>query len=111
MTWGDVIFSIIVVALGWLMAWIIFSVPEARGESPEIVLSGPVDGVAAKVCFEDATEAPGPPKLPVCFGPDEWDIVAAPDYPDVNVTLYVETGRVGLEAAIYALKIVSGARE
>jgi len=37
--------------------------------------------------------------------------VAAPDYPEVAVTLYVETGRMGLETAVYALKIVAGVRE
>jgi hypothetical protein len=90
------------------MVWILFLVPNARSTEPEIITSGPIEIVAAKLCFQDISERPGPPVMPVCFGPDEWGKVAAPDYPEMAVTLYLQSGKVGLKTAVYALKILAG---
>lgn len=78
---------------------------------------GPGAIVGAKLCFEDLTETPGPPKLPVCF--DEGERITGPLYQETGAILYLQTvpvttddaGKIGLPTAIYALKVCSGIKE
>lgn len=81
-----------------------------------IIADGPGAIIGAKLCFEDLTETPGPPKLPVCF--DEGDRISPPAYPEAGVILYLETipvttddaGKIGLETAVYSLGVVAGVK-
>jgi hypothetical protein len=113
--------AMVLVILGGILAWMIFCAPEASGaESPHIVLNGQGNAGVAKICFEDVTERPGPPSVPVCFGADQWDVVAAPDYPEMAVTIYLDIdqpcvvtnfGRAGLGLAVFALRVSAGGGE
>ncbi len=105
----DVLIAISALAAGWLMAWLIMSVPTAGAQdvpaqTMDVSLeSGEVQ--FASICFENIE--PEPSHADICYYATREDI-PIPDWPHrIVVRIWQARPSVGLDTVIDALQVVA----